>query len=240
MKKVLIGFILFFSAVSMNAQRTTFMNMDKTSRMFYDSVFFVNPKFYPGVVISIDGKQSGGSINICTVNQKLYLLSPENDTLMVNNQETIDRVYILGKAYVNSKYGFVEMLETTGDVTLCELRITEIHTDAAPDAYGLKTHTKSSKKMTAFTIMKEDAAHDNFSYTELSFDINSDFAFSYYKKPFLLVKGEAYPLTKKSLIKYFPKQKEFIQEYMKEHNTNIHSVAPVFELFSNLKQKINH
>lgn len=240
MKKVLIGFILFFSAVSMNAQRTTFMNMDKTSRMFYDSVFFVNPKFYPGVVISIDGKQSGGSINICTVNQKLYLLSPENDTLMVNNQETIDRVYILGKAYVNSKYGFVEMLETAGDVTLCELRITEIHTDAAPDAYGLKTHTKSAKRMTTFTMAKADVYHNNFSFTELRFDINSDFAFSYYKKPFLLVKGEAYPLTKKSLIKYFPKQKEFIQEYMKEHNTNIHSVAPVFELFSNLKQKINH
>ena len=237
MRRALIGIILLFCAVSMNAQKTTFMNMDKTSRMFYDSVFFVNPKFYPGVVISIDGKQSGGSINICTVNQKLYLLSPENDTLMVNNQETIDRVYILGKAYVNSKYGFVEMLETTGDVTLCELRITEIHTDAAPDAYGLKTHTKSSKKMTTFTIMKEDAYHNNFSYSELSFDINSDFAFSYYKKPFLLIKGEAYPLTKKTLIKYFPKQKEFIEEYLKEHNTNIHSINPMLELFNALRNK---
>jgi hypothetical protein len=237
MKKIILGILLLFCAVAMNAQKRTFMNMDKASRMFYDSVFFVNPKFYPGVVISIDGKQSGGSINICTVNQKLYLLSPENDTLMVNNQETIDRVYILGKAYVNSKYGFVEMLETTGDVTLCELRITEIHTDAAPDAYGLKTHTKSSKKMTTFTIAQEDAYHDTFSYSELSFDINSDFAFSYYKKPFLLVKGEAYPLTKKSLIKYFPKQKEFIQEYMKEHNTNIHSINPMLELFNALRNK---
>ena len=240
MKKIILGILLLVCSVAMNAQKRTFMNMDKASRMFYDSVFFVNPKFYPGVVISINGKQSGGSINICTVNQKLYLLSPENDTLMVNNQETIDRVYILGKAYVNSKYGFVEMLENAGDVTLCELRITEIHTDAAPDAYGLKTHTKSAKKMTTFTMAKADVYHNNFSYTEMRFDINSDFAFSYYKRPFLLVKGEAYPLTKKSLIKYFPKQKEFIQEYMKEHNTNIHSVAPVFELFSNLKQEINH
>ena len=69
-------------------------------------------------------------------------------------------------------------------------------------------------------------------------NINEEFSFTYSKKPFLMVKGEAYPLTKKSLIKYFPKQKQFIEEYLKEHNTNIHSVAPVLELFNALKQKM--
>ena len=144
MKKVLIGFLLLLCAVSMNAQKTTFMNVDRTSRMFYDSVLYVNPQFYPGVVISVDGKQSSGPINICTVNQKLYFINPESDTLMVTNQENIDRVYILGKAFVNSKYGYMQLLETAGDVTLCELRITVIHTDAAPGAYGTKKHYKNA------------------------------------------------------------------------------------------------
>ena len=229
MKKVLMGFILFFSAVSMNAQKTTFMNMDKTRRMFYDSVFFLNPKFYPGVVISIDGKQSGGSINICTVNQKLYFINPESDTLMVTNQENIDRVYILGKAFVNSKYGYMQLLETAGDVTLCELRITVIHTDAAPGAYGTKNQTSATKALTYAEWSSSLLLH---------LDINADMAFSYSKKPFLFVKGEAYPVTQKNLVEYFPEHKKFIEQYLKEHNTNIHSVAPVLELFSALKQKM--
>ena len=238
MKKIIICLLILFSAVSGNAQRHTFMNMDKASRIFYDSVMYIKPQFYPGVVISIDGKQSSGSVNICTINQGLYFISPENDTLLVSNQETIDRVYILGRTYVNSKYGFVEMLEVAGDVTLCELRITEIHTDAAPDAYGLRTHTKSSKQLTSYSSAAIGNGHEPLSTNPLvKFDINSDFAFSYSKKPFLLVKGEVYPLTKKTLAKYFPKQSDFIEEYIKEHKTNIHSVASVRELFTALKQK---
>ena len=229
MKKVLIGFLLLFGAISMNAQKTTFMNLDRTSRMFYDSVLYVNPQFYPGVVISVDGKQSSGPINICTVNQKLYFINPESDTLMVTNQETIDRVYILGKAFVNSKYGYMQMLETAGDVTLCELRITEIHTDAAPGAYGTKNQTSATKALTYAEWSSSLLLH---------LDINAEMAFSYSKKPFLFVKGEAYPVTQKTLVEYFPEQKEFIEEYMAENKTNIHSVAPVLELFNALKQKM--
>ena len=229
MKKVLIGFLLLLCAVPMNAQKTTFMNVDRTSRMFYDSVLYVNPQFYPGVVISVDGKQSSGPINICTVNQKLYFINPESDTLMVTNQENIDRVYILGKAFVNSKYGYMQLLDTAGDVTLCELRITEIHTDAAPGAYGTKNQTSATKALTYAEWSSSLLLH---------LDINADMAFSYSKKPFLFVKGEAYPVTQKNLVEYFPMQKQFIEEYLKEHNTNIHSVAPVLELFSALKQKM--
>lgn len=229
MKKVLIGFLLLLCAVSMNAQKTTFMNVDRTSRMFYDSVLYVNPQFYPGVVISVDGKQSSGPINICTVNQKLYFINPESDTLMVTNQENIDRVYILGKAFVNSKYGYMQLLETAGDVTLCELRITVIHTDAAPGAYGTKNQTSATKALTYAEWSSSLLLH---------LDINADMAFSYSKKPFLFVKGEAYPVTQKNLVEYFPEHKMFIEQYLKEHNTNIHSVAPVLELFSALKQKM--
>lgn len=187
MKKIIFCLLILFSAVSGNAQRHTFMNMDKASRIFYDSVMYIKPQFYPGVVISIDGKQSSGSVNICTINQGLYFISPENDTLLVSNQETIDRVYILGRTYVNSKYGFVEMLEAAGDVTLCELRITESHTDAAPDAYGLKTHTKSSKQLTSLAFDQPGNGHEALAADPLlNFNINSEFAFHTIRNPFFL------------------------------------------------------
>ena len=137
MKKILYSvLLLLFCVVSSNAQRQNFMYPDISSDVFYDSVKYVNPKFYPGIVITSDGKQSGGSINLCTVDQKLHFISNEKDTVIIKDNESVERVYILGRAFVNSKYGYLEMIETAGNVTLCELKLTEIHTDAAPGAYG--------------------------------------------------------------------------------------------------------
>ena len=213
------------------------MYPDRASVAFYDSVKYVNPQFYPGVIIFADGKQSGGSINICTIDQKLHFVHESGDTLVVKNNEEVDRVYILGRAYVNSKYGYMEMLETVGDVTLCELRLTEIHTDAAPGAYGLKTQTSAVKSKTSFEIDGTFTGAEPLSNTLLNFEINDGIAFSYRKSPFLLVKGEAYPVNRKTLAKFFPEQKSIIEQYMEDKNPVLTSVAPVQELFCMLNRK---
>ena len=218
--------MLVACAVTSYAQRQNFMYPDKASKAFYDSVLYVNPKFYPGVVVSDNGKQSAGTMNICTIDQKIHFIGPDNDTLVIKDNQAVERAYILGKAYVNSKYGFMEELESVGDVTLCELKATEFHTDAAPGAYGLKNQTSATKALT---------------YAEwglsllLHLDINADKAFSYSKKPFLFVDGKAYPVTQKALVKHFPEHKEFIEQYFKENNVTLTSVAPMRELFCMLK-----
>ncbi len=213
------------------------MYPDRESKIFFDSVLYVNPKFYPGVVIFEGGKQSGASININTLDKKLHFIGPEGDTLVVKNNEEVDRVYILGKAYVNSRYGYLEMLEITGDITLCELRLTEIHTDAAPGAYGLKTQTSSVKSQTSFQISNDVGGSEPLTNILVQFDIDSEVAFSYRKSPYMLVKGEAYPVSKKLLLKYFPKQKALIEQYLKDENPVLTSVAPVQKLFCMLNEK---
>ena len=231
-KSIIILSVLLMSVVSLNAQRRNFMYPDKASMAFFDSVKFVNPQFYPGVVISQGGKQSGGPVNICTVDQKLHFIGDGGDTLVIKNNESIERVYILGRAYINSKYGFLEMLDAVDDVTLCELNITDIHTDAAPGAYGLKTQTSAVKSLTCY-----DMSDGTLGNTQMmKFDINQEFAFSHSRKPFLLVDGEAYPVSKKNLVKYFPEQEEIISEFLEDNNFMLTSVAQVRELFKALNQ----
>ena len=233
MKKTIIATLMLVScAVASYAQRQNFMYPDKASKTFYDSVMYVNPKFYPGIVVSDNGKQSAGTMNICTVDQKIHFIGTDNDTLIIKNNQEVDRAYILGKAYINTKYGYIEMLEMAGDVALCELRLTEMHTDAATGAYGLKTQTSSVKSLTSVSESFADGAAPL-----MQLNINSDKPFSYSKKPYLLVKGNPYPVTKKALMKYFPKHKEFIEEYLKEHEVVFTSVEPVRELFNILKNK---
>ena len=233
MKKTIIAALMLVAcAFTSYAQRQNFMYPDKASMAFYDSVKYVNPKFYPGVVVSDNGKQSAGTMNICTIDQKIHFIGTDNDTLIIKNNQEVDRAYILGKAYINTKYGYIEMLEKAGDVALCELRLTEVHTDAATGAYGLKTQTSSVKSLTSVSESFADGAAPL-----MQLNINLDKPFSYSKKPYLLVKGNPYPVTKKALMKYFPKQKAFIEEYLKENNINFRSVAPVRELFNILKNK---
>ncbi len=229
MKKFMYSvLLLLFCVVSLNAQRQNFMYPDISSDVFYDSVKYVNPKFYPGIVITSNGKQSGGSINLCTVDQKLHFISNEKDTVIIKDNESVERVYILGRAFVNSKYGYLEMIETAGNVTLCELKLTEIHTDAAPGAYGLRTQTSAAKQLTSY-----ETGHNPM----LHFDIDQNKSFSYRKKPFLLIDGEAYPVNRKTLAKFFPEQKSIIEQYMEDKNPVLTSVAPVQELFCMLNRK---
>lgn len=232
MKKILFTLAILFSCSCVYAQRQNFMYPDKASMAFYDSVKYVNPKFYPGVVISDNGKKSAGTMNICTVDQKIHFLGTDNDTLIIKNNQEVDRAYILGKAYVNTKYGYVEMLETIGDVALCVLRLTEFHTDAATGAYGLKTQTSSVKSLTSIDMTSTEGVAPL-----MHLNINMEKPFSYSMKPYLLVKGNPYPVTRKLLCRYFPKHKVFIEEYIKENDALLTSVAPVRELFNQLKQR---
>ena len=225
-KTVIAAVLLLFCAVSSYAQRQNFMYPDNAVMELYDSVKFVNQQFHPGILVSESGKLSGGTMNISTVDQKIHFIGPDNDTLVIKDNQAVERAYILGKAYVNSKYGFMEELESVGGVTLCELKSTEFHTDAAPCAYGLKTQTSAAKALTYAELSSSLLLH---------FDINAEKAFSYSKKPFLFVKGEAYPVTQKALAKCFPEHKEFIEQYLKENNVTFTSVAPVRELFCMLK-----
>ena len=233
MKKTIIAALMLMTcAVTSYAQRQNFMYPDKASMAFYDSVMYVNPKFYPGVVVSDNGKQSAGTMNICTIDQKIHFVDQNNDTLIIKNNQEVDRAYILGKAYLNTKYGYVEMIEMAGDVVLGQLRLTEVHTDAATGAYGLKTQTSSVKSLTSVDLSSTESVSPL-----MQLNINIDKPFSYCMKPYLLVKGNPYPVTKKALMKYFPKHKEFIEEYLKENDINLTSVAPVRELFNILKNK---
>lgn len=229
MKKIFLTLAVLFACTFIYAQRQNFMYPDKQSMELFDSVKFVNDKFYPGIAVSKDGKQSGGTMNICTIDQRIHFVDANGDTLVIRHNEEVDRAYILGKAYINSKYGYVKILEMTGDVAICELRLIEIHEDAPTGAYGLRTQTSTVKTLTSMDMSSEGMAGHT-----LNLEQEREKPFAYSRKPFIYVKGNVYPATKKQLMKCFPKKKDFIEAYVKEHDTNFNAVDPVLELFKEL------
>ena len=226
MKKIFFTTVILFACSFVYAQRQNFMYPDKKSMELFDSVKFVNDKFYTGIAVSKDGKQSVGTMNICTIDQRIHFIDAQGDTLVIKHNEEVDRAYILGKAYINSKYGYVKILEMVGDVAVCELKLVEIHVDAPSGAYGLKTQTSSVKTLTSMDLSSEGMAGHT-----LNLEQEREKPFAYSRKPFIYAKGNVYPATKKQLMKCFPKKKDFIEAYVKEHDTNFNAVDPVVELF---------
>ena len=155
MKKLLLVSVILLSVSCIYAQRQNFMYPDKESMQYFDSVKFVNPEFYPGVVVSKDGKLSGGKMNICTIDQKIHFINEQGDTLVIKNNENVQTASIIGKSYLNSKYGYVQLLENVGDVSIGELYLLEVHIDAPVGAYGLRCQTATVKKLTTSKIFKQ-------------------------------------------------------------------------------------
>ncbi len=230
MKKLLLVSVILLSVSCIYAQRQNFMYPDKEALQLFDKIKFVNPEFYPGIVVSKDGKLSGGKMNICTIDQKIHFISEQGDTLVIKNNENVETASIIGKSYINSKYGYVQLLENVGDVSIGELYLTEVHNDAPVGAYELRYQTSAVKRL---TCADESLGNGLF----LNLEKESEYPFSYHKQPFLIVKGKVYPATKKTFSEHFPDKKDLIEEYIKEHNTNFNSVAPVIALFQAVNAK---
>ena len=238
MKKLLLASLILLSVSCVYAQRQNFMYPDKESMQYFNKIKFANSEFYPGIVVSKDGKLSGGKMNICTIDQKIHFINEQGDTLVIKNNENVQTASIVGKSYLNSKYGYVRLIENAGDISIGELCLLEVHTDAPVGAYGLRYQTAAVKKLTTTTITfnSADGAEPLSSITKYN-EKDTEYPFSYHKKPFLIVNGEVYPATKKTFTKYFPGKRNFIEEYTKEHNTNFNSVAPVIALFQAVNAK---
>ena len=232
MKKILFTLMALFFCLSIFAQRQNFMYPDREALAFYDSVKFVNTEFYQGLVVTKDGKLSGGKMNICTIDQKIHFINDKGDTLVIKDNENVQTVSIIGKTYINTIYGYIQILEITENVSMGVLNLLEVHIDAPIGAYGLRNQTGAVKRLTSIDASLTDAYSGiHGSAKTLLFEKETEYPFSYRMNPFILVNGVAYPATEKVFVEYFPDKKEYIRAYIKEYNTNFNSVESVRDLF---------
>ena len=228
MKKILAIAFCLFAAMQLSAQSDTYIDPDeKVSRMF-DTIMFVNPNYNHGIIVFKDSKQSTGTMNICTIDQKIYFVSPDNDTLVLKNNENVNRVFIKGKTYINTANGYVEILDILDDMCLGQLKRIEILYNVQTGAYGQK---------------RQNATIQNINYLDASgyrVGLNSTKVrpFTYTRTPLLYkANGSVLSVNRKNLLKCFPKKKEFIEAYLEEHKPNLNAVEPVQKLFKALAGK---
>ena len=141
MKRFLSLVILLFIGTAAFSQTVSFTSPNAESQKMLDSVKYILPEFTAGMVIFKNGEQSNGAINISTIDQKIHFIDPKGEILVITNNDDVSRVFAKGRTFLNSRYGYVELYETIGDIFMGEVRRVGFISEDKVGAFGSKSQT---------------------------------------------------------------------------------------------------
>jgi len=227
MKKILIVALMAFMGSYAYSQTVAFTSPNAESQKMLDSVKYILPEFSAGMVIFENGEQSNGAVNINTIDQKVHFIDPNGKILVLSNNEQVSRVFIKGRSFINSRYGYIEVYETAGDTFMGELRKVGFISESKTGAFGSKSQTTA--------IQTVNSVQTTGGYM-VDFEKQKNSPYTYKKIPYLCRKGMFQTVTKKTLQKCFPDKKEAIDKYIEENDINLNHVDDVRKLFKALSK----
>ena len=227
MKRILSTALMLVIGTVAFAQTVSFTSPNAQSQKMLDSVQYVLPEFAAGMVIFNNGEQSNGAVNINTIDQKIHFIDPNGQVLVITNNEQVARVFVKGRAFMNSRYGYIEIYETAGDTFMGEVRKVGFISEDKVGAFGSKSQTTA--------IQTINSVQTTGGYM-VDFEKQKNSPYIYKKIPYLCRKGMIQPVTKKTLQKCFPDKKEAIEQYLQEKDPNLNNVQEVREMFKAIAQ----
>lgn len=225
MKRFFVSVLLCAACITGFAQTLTYDSPNDESKRILDSVRFILPEFLPGMIIFNDGTQANAALNINTMTQCVHFIDTEGNDMALANNTQVSKVFVKGRLFLNSRYGYIEVYETADDVFMGELRSVNFISEAKVGAFGSKSQTTSIQ---TFTHLETTAGY------RVDFEKQKNNPYSYKKIPYLHRKGAFVQATKKAFQRYFPSKKEFIEQYVDEHDLRVNRVDHARELFKAL------
>ncbi len=217
--------ILLFIGTAAFSQTVSFTSPNAESQKMLDSVKYILPEFTAGMVIFKNGEQSNGAINISAIDQKIHFIDPKGEILVITNNDDVSRVFAKGRTFLNSRYGYVELYETIGDIFMGEVRRVGFISEDKVGAFGSKSQTTA--------IQTVNSVQTSGGYM-VDFEKQKNSPYTYKKIPYVCRKGLFLTVSKKSLQKCFPDKKEIIEQYIKEKDPNLGNVEEVREMFKTI------
>ena len=225
MKKLVAIALLLFVGSAAFSQTVSFTSPNAESQKMLDSVKYILPEFTAGMVIFKNGEQSNGAINISSIDQKIHFIDPKGEVLVITNNDEVSRVFAKGRTFLNSRYGYVELYETVGDIFMGEARKVGFISEDKVGAFGSKSQTTS--------IQTINSVQTSGGYM-VDFEKQKNSPYTYKKIPYVCRKGLFLTVSKKTLQKCFPEKKDIIEQYIQEKNPNLNHVEDVREMFKTI------
>lgn len=225
MKRLVAIALLLFVGSAAFSQTVSFTSPNAESQKMLDSVKYILPEFTAGMVIFKNGEQSNGAINISAIDQKIHFIDPKGEVLVITNNDEVSRVFAKGRTFLNSRYGYVELYETVGDIFMGEVRKVGFISEDKVGAFGSKSQTTS--------IQTINSVQTSGGYM-VDFEKQRNSPYTYKKIPYVCRKGLFLTVSKKTLQKCFPDKKDIIEKYIQENDPNLSNVEDVRKMFKTI------
>lgn len=225
MKKLVAIALLLFVGSAAFSQTVSFTSPNAESQKMLDSVKYILPEFTAGIVIFKNGEQSNGAVNISAIDQKIHFIDPKGEVLVITNNDEVSRVFAKGRTFLNSRYGYVELYETVGDIFMGEVRKVGFISEDKVGAFGSKSQTTS--------IQTINSVQTSGGYM-VDFEKQRNSPYTYKKIPYVCRKGLFLTVSKKTLQKCFPDKKDIIEKYIQENDPNLSNVEDVRKMFKTI------
>ena len=192
-----------------------------------DSLRYIFPEFMQGTVIFADKQINHGVLNISPLDQQVYCLSPEKDTLFVEGPAEIISVSAAGRSFVKWNGSFVEIVTKESDTGIGIIRSTSKVSNVKTGAYGMSSATSSMKSYSV------DATTGTLS----NLIIDDPRNYVYRTSTCLVNKGRCIVLSKKNFEKMFPGKKDYIETVWPDLNLTAADHDAVLAFYNELLQK---
>lgn len=189
-----------------------------------DSMKYILPQFNQGTVLLADKQVNRGELNISPLDQAVYCISPQKDTLYVANNPDIISVSVAGRSFVKWKGSFVEIVARNSGTGIGLIRSVAKVNNVKTGAFGMSSSTSFIKSYSVDT--------DSGVYEKLIIDDPRNYIYS--KSACLTNNGKCFVISKKSFEKVFPDKKAYIESVWGDLNLTPTDVEGVIAFYNEL------
>jgi hypothetical protein len=177
---------------------------------------FRYPQFIAGRVYFVNGDVSAAKLNYNLITETMLFVNQKGDTLMIADATAVKFITIEKDSFYYDN-GYLELLDGNKSVRLAMKQRIKFSDKKKIGAFGMPTSTVRTESDDTFL---GDRRFSFLVAEDLIFKKETEFYMSQGSNSFII-------LNKKNLLKTFPKNKENIEDFLKEKNINLQAVKDV-------------
>ncbi len=174
-----------------------------------EDVFYLMPKFGTGFVVYEGQTPMRGLLNICAIDNSVRFRDSKGVEMAADNPEAIEQVVIDNVSFIREGDAFLRLvpMSVADNVSVAVKRDVTIMNDSKKGAFGMETQTTAVQEYSGFSSTNRMYLLDD----------TREFPYRMTETASLFKDGALMPMSKRNCQRCFPKAKDAIEAYFKDH-----------------------
>jgi hypothetical protein len=226
MKRAILILLTMVTVLTISAQSGTIkvINGKVVEGDFFKEKIFVFDHYLEGRIRLNNGEVYTGKLNISTLNQTLRVISETGDTISISNEKLVEVVSSGNYFFRKFNIGYIQYLNTNGEVSLGLHRTMKLGSEKLQGAYGGSNEVSSIQKIATIDV---DSRVEKISGT-------AELRYTYTETLFLMKDNKYYPANKRNFERMFSSLKSKINQYVDENKLSFSKKEDLVTLFNYL------